>query len=99
MVRHVASINIAGVDYPRSANTTEQRWHLCFASGSEVDERYKEARDHTLEFWTTLNEEDIAVCETLQRGRASPAMDGGVFSPYWEGESHGFQKLVIEAMQ
>ena len=87
------------VDYPRSAGLTEQRWHLCFAKGAERDERYAEARARTLDFWTEVNEEDIGVCETLQRGRSSPAMDGGVFSPYWETESHAFQKLVVESMR
>ncbi|MBS37050.1 MAG: hypothetical protein CMO26_14140 [Thiotrichales bacterium] len=87
------------IDYPRSAALTEQRWHLCFAKEAENDTRYDEARMRTLDFWTEVNEEDIGVCETLQRGRASRAMDGGVFSPYWEGESHGFQQLVIESMR
>ena len=87
------------VDYPRSAGLTDQRWHLCFARDTEQRAEQAAARNRTLEFWTEVNKEDISVCETLQRGRASPAMDGGVFSPYWETESHAFQRLVVDTMR
>ncbi len=57
------------------------------------------ARTEMFDVWTALNEEDIGIVEGQQKGRAAPAFDGGVLSPYWDGPaSHYFVQLIAEAM-
>jgi choline monooxygenase len=52
------------------------------------------------DLWRKVHEEDHAICERLQAGRASPVMDdGGVLSPHWETSERAFQKMVLEAVR
>ena len=87
------------VEQPIAADQTRQRWHFCFAGEGATAPQHAESRRAMIDFWTQVNHEDIAICEKVQQGRASPAMDGGIFSPYWEGESLQFQQLVIESVR
>jgi choline monooxygenase len=47
-----------------------------------------------LEAWREVFVEDVAVCEGMQAGRASPAFDGGVFSPIMDVATHHFHQWV-----
>jgi choline monooxygenase len=50
--------------------------------------------------WRGVHEEDHAMCERLQAGRASEvALDGGVLSPAWEEPVLSFQKLVLDTLR
>ena len=44
--------------------------------------------------WQTVFEEDRGVVEGMQAGRASPAFQGGVFSPVMDGPTHNFHHWV-----
>jgi len=58
-----------------------------------------EAVDGLARLWRKVHEEDHAICERLQRGRASSATaDGGVLSPHWEDSLARFQDLVRAAV-
>ncbi len=49
--------------------------------------------------WWQVHKEDHAMCERLQRGRASPvAATGGLLSPCWEDSVRAFQELVATSM-
>jgi choline monooxygenase len=43
-------------------------------------------------------EEDVGVVEGMQRGRASPAFTGGVFSPAMEQATNAFHRWVAERL-
>ena len=49
--------------------------------------------------WEDLNREDIALLEGLQRGRAAPAYDGGVLSPYWDEAPRALARNVARTMR
>ena len=91
---HVVSI----VDWPIGADGTHQDWRVCFASQAMRDE-HRAAREEIVAFWTQVNEEDIDICRTVQKGRSSPTFDGGIFSPYWEERMIDFQRLCLETMR
>ena len=58
-----------------------------------------ETVDGLARLWRKVHAEDHAVCERLQRGRASEvAADGGVLSPHWEDSLGRFQDLVRAAV-
>ena len=87
------------VEQPVAADHTRQRWHFCFVGEGATASHHAQSRARLIDFWTQVNNEDIAICEKVQLGRSSPAMDGGVFSPYWEGESLEFQQLVVDSLR
>jgi len=91
---HVVSI----IDWPKGAAGTHQDWRVCFARAA-MDEEHRSAREAITAFWKQVNDEDIGVCQTVQKGRGSPAFDGGIFSPYWEERMIDFQRLCVETMR
>ena len=48
--------------------------------------------------WEDLIREDIALLEGLQRGRAAPAYDGGVLSPYWDEAPRALARHLARTM-
>ena len=49
--------------------------------------------------WKRVHQEDHAVVEELQAGRASSAMDdGGLLSPHWETSVRRFHELLVDAL-
>ena len=49
--------------------------------------------------WEDLIREDIALLEGLQRGRAAPAYDGGVLSPYWDEAPRALARHLARTMR
>lgn len=90
---HIISV----IDWPVGAGATHQDWRVCFASEAMTEE-HRAAREEITAFWKQVNEEDIDVCRTVQKGRSSPAFDGGIFSPYWEERMIDFQRMCMETM-
>ena len=77
---------------------TQQRMIILMHGEEALGEDYAPQRKFSTDFWNTVNGEDVSVCGTLQKGRASPAFDGGIFAPVWEDQVHVFQKLVAQYM-
>lgn len=69
--------------WPLAPDRTAERFCFYFAAEA-AHARFESAREAVREAWSTLNREDISIIESMQRGRASPAFDGGVFSPAWD---------------
>ena len=86
------------VDWPLGAGATHQDWRICF-SRQAMGEEHRAGREAIVAFWKQVNEEDIGICRTVQKGRGSPAFDGGIFSPYWEERMIDFQRLCLEGMR
>ena len=83
---------------PLSPHRTLERIAL-FLPEESLDPKWDEGRQALRDVWHELNEEDIGIVERQQRGRASPAFEGGTLSPYWDGSTtHAFAKKVVEGM-
>jgi choline monooxygenase len=41
-----------------------------------------------------VQEEDVAICESVQRGLGSPAYDRGIYAPGIEMAAHHFHRLL-----
>jgi choline monooxygenase len=61
-------------------------------------DRYREAREEIFAMWDALNREDLDAVERLQKGRRSPAYDGGRLSPHWESPTHQLGAHVIDVI-
>ena len=92
---HCASM----VEFAQGPGRSYQRWDVYFVGDGADAAEYAETRDRLIDFFREVNEEDRAIVEGLQRGRASPAMTGGVFSSVWEPAVHHFHKLVADSLK
>lgn len=84
---------------PVAPDRTVEEIHL-FVVGDDAasGEAFAGARAAVFEMWHNLNGEDVGVLERLQRGRRSPAYDGGRLSPAWEEPTHEFGRILLEEM-
>ncbi|MDR9427543.1 MAG: aromatic ring-hydroxylating dioxygenase subunit alpha [Salibaculum sp.] len=80
---------------PMAHDRTREHVHLFYAT-PRTDEGMR-AKNATL--WKTVFEEDIGVCEGMQRGRNAPGFDGGRFSPAMDSPTHCFHDWVATRMQ
>ena len=56
--------------------------------------------DDLARLWRDVHVEDQVICERLQQGRASGAVDdGGVLSPVWEDAVRSFQERVVSRLR
>ena len=46
-----------------------------------------------------IGAEDISVAEGMQRGRASPAFDGGLFTPLMDVPTHHFHQWFLSRLE
>jgi len=84
------------LNQPVAPDRTRQR-RVIYLTGEAAPA--PETVDALARLWRKVHEEDHAVCERLQRGRASEATaDGGVLSPHWEDSLARFQDLVRAAV-
>lgn len=91
---HIVSI----IETPVAPDRAYQKLKIFFHGDAAFDDNLAARRKHCVEFWSTINAEDIDVCRTLQAGRESPAFDGGIFAPAWESQVHAFQQRVADYM-
>lgn len=89
---------LVNIVLPRGPAETEERLELFVARHAAQDERYHNARAGLMQFMTAVNTEDIRICETVQRGRASDAFKGGVFVPQQEATSLQFQQILARRL-
>ncbi len=84
---------------PGSAGRSREELHIYLMAEAAEGPAHAEARQAVIDTWHDLNLEDLGLLEGLQAGRASPAYDGGLFSPVWEEPTHQFAQLVLEALR
>ena len=84
---------------PLSAGRCRERLHVYLMDEAVESAAHAEARQAVIDTWHDLNLEDVTLLEGLQAGRASPAYDGGLFSPQWEEPTHQFAQLVLETLR
>ena len=83
---------------PVSAGRTREYFEIYYVGDEPLGDDYAALRAANSRGWRSVFNEDQDVVERLQRGRASPAFDGGVFSPVMDGPTHCFHKWVASAL-
>lgn len=83
---------------PLAAGRTVEHFHIYYLGEGPLGDDYAAVRAANSKGWRTIFEEDLGVVEALQRGRASPAFEGGVFSPVMDPPTHCFHRWVAEAV-
>lgn len=83
---------------PVSAARTIERLEIFYVSEEPLSEAYAQLRAANARAWQIVFAEDQGIVERLQRGRASPAFQGGVFSPVMDRATHCFHKWNAAAL-
>ncbi|MDC0031561.1 aromatic ring-hydroxylating dioxygenase subunit alpha [Candidatus Pelagibacter sp.] len=63
---------------------------------SASSEEYKEIRKKNFKFWQEVMNEDVKAIEGMQKGRVSPAYNGGNFSPVMDTPTLMFHRWVVK---
>ena len=83
---------------PLSEHRTREHLRISYVGDAAVDDEHAAARESQLQAWRTVFEEDVTMVEGMQRGRASPAYQGGVFSPVQDIPTHHFHQWVARRL-
>ena len=92
---HVASFHVA----PVAPDRCRERIDVYLVGGAATSSEWADGRQAVLDMWNELNHEDVGLIESMQRGRTSPAYDGGSLSAYWDEAPLHLSRLVIEGMR
>jgi len=79
---------------PRGPGLTLERLVLYYLDDSAASDSLANTRRNNLATWRAVFVEDVDVVQRMQRGRASPAFSGGVFSPVMDTPTHSFHRWV-----
>ena len=63
---------------------------------SASSEEYKEIRKKNFKFWQEVMNEDVKAIQGMQKGRASPAYNGGNFSPVMDTPTLMFHRWIVK---
>lgn len=80
---------------PEAADQTRERLQFLYADSEATNDVYLERRRGLHEAWSMVFAEDISVVEGMQQGRASPAFDGGLFTPLMDVPTHHFHQWCL----
>ena len=83
---------------PLAPDRTVERWRSYFVDEAAGSTGFESARSGIRERWATILGEDVAVVEGMQRGRSSPAFNGGVFAPVLDPPVHHFHRWVARRL-
>ncbi|MEO6125780.1 MAG: aromatic ring-hydroxylating dioxygenase subunit alpha [Ilumatobacteraceae bacterium] len=78
---------------PHSAAVTHERVSFAFYTDEAMTEAHRAGREAVVASIVQINNEDIAIVESCQRGRRSPAFVGGVFMTSQEATSLLVQRV------
>ena len=84
---------------PVGVDRTLDHLQVYYLGDAAESDEYHEEREIRLKFWTKVFNEDVGVIEGMQRGRRSPAFEGGVFTPLMDKPSHHFAKWIAEKLR
>ena len=91
---HFMAIRIEPLGVDRSLEHLE----LYYVGEAALSDEFREIRQANLRAWKTVFAEDVGAVEAMQRGRASPAFDGGVLSPIMDVPTHCFHKWAAKRL-
>lgn len=84
---------------PIAVNRSLEHLRLFYVDDTAIDDAYASSRKRTLAAWRVVFREDVAVVEGMQKGRASPGYQGGVFSPVMDNPTHHFHQWVARKLK
>ena len=79
---------------PVSCDETVETVQIFYVGAQTTGPQFEPARQTLLDGWRQVFLEDVGVCEGMQAGRASPAFDGGAFSPALDVPTHHFHRWI-----
>ena len=82
-----------------AVNQTRERLQFLYPDTAAIDEIYGARRENLHTAWSIVFAEDISVVEGMQRGRASPAFDGGLFTPLMDVPTHHFHQWFLSRLE
>jgi choline monooxygenase len=71
---------------------------LYYVGEEALSDQHAASRNANLESWRVVFNEDIDAVEGMQKGRSSPAYQGGVFSPVMDNPTHHFHQWVARKL-
>lgn len=77
---------------PQDVGRTIEHLHFYYLGDGATGERFAALRAANARIWRQVFAEDVGVVEAMQRGRQSPAFDGGLFSPVMDTANHCFHR-------
>lgn len=83
---------------PVSHEHTIEHVEFYFTDTKALADNMADLRAKLRDMWHEIFVEDIFVVEGMQRGRASPGFEGGVFSPVMDEATHGFHIWVADRL-
>ena len=83
---------------PVTCDRTLDHLQIYYLGDAAESEEFVEERKIRLDTWAKVFNEDIGVVQGMQRGRKSPAFEGGVFTPLMDEPSHHFAKWVASQL-
>ena len=82
-----------------AVDQTRERLQFLYADTAAIDEAYAARRENLHTAWSIVFAEDISVVEGMQRGRGSPAFDGGLFTPLMDVPTHHFHQWFLSRLE
>ena len=80
---------------PISNNQTKEHFELYYIGDeSASSDEFKGIREKNFAFWQEVMNEDVTAIEGMQKGRSSPAYNGGNFSPVMDTPTLMFHRWV-----
>lgn len=83
---------------PEAADQTRERLQFFYADQQALTDDFSMRRQSLHEAWSLVFAEDISVVEGMQKGRASPAFDGGLFTPLMDIPTHHFHQWLQQGV-
>lgn len=83
---------------PVAPDRTIERWRSYFVDEAARGADFEPARSTIQRRWADILGEDVTVVEGMQRGRRSPAFDGGIFAPVLDPPVHHFHRWVARRL-
>lgn len=83
---------------PVSPTLTRDHLQIYYLGDAAHSPDYEEERKVRMDTWAEVFYEDIGVVKGMQRGRNSPAFNGGVFTPLMDEPSHHFARWVTKQL-
>lgn len=84
---------------PQACDRTLEEMNLYYVGDAPRGDDFTEVREVVKAEWLRIWSEDRDVVERMQRGRASPAFNGGVFSPALDAPTHQFHRWFVRRLQ
>lgn len=83
---------------PISHDRTVEHVEIYLTDRKPLSDEFADLRRTLRDMWHEVFIEDIIVVGGMQRGRASPAFEGGVFSPVMDEATHAFHVWIAERL-